>query len=193
MTSPELLLFTFFCSQPWLWSFQHAQFLESKLAELLWPCHVYFVHRLGYERASYHLHEIRKLKYGTASLEARQAGPLSTNETDFKEFYCGAIISPRSTGVCVHLKNFVWLWTLLVAVFKLLPSFLSWFYCYSFFISLEAIILSLCAHEYSVSTNHTPDADAPVTCDAITSLTNLTILWSHRSCVSLNSLPCPLG
>mmetsp|Transcript_43032 Transcript_43032/g.80652 ORF Transcript_43032/g.80652 Transcript_43032/m.80652 type:complete len:309 (-) Transcript_43032:280-1206(-) len=53
---------------------------------------------LGYERASYHLHEIRKLKYGTASLEARQAGPLSTNETDFKEFYCGAIISPRSTG-----------------------------------------------------------------------------------------------
>jgi len=54
----------------------------------------------GYDRASHHLRAIRRLRYGTASPEARPLGALAHDghAADFQEFYCGPVLSDHSSG-----------------------------------------------------------------------------------------------
>lgn len=51
----------------------------------------------GYERASHHLHAIRKLRYGERNPEAHNFGPFHA-ESDFQEFYCGAVLADHTSG-----------------------------------------------------------------------------------------------
>jgi len=53
---------------------------------------------LGYDHASRHLLEVRRVRYGKNSVEAKFSGPLAA-DCDWKEFYCGAVLSDNSTGV----------------------------------------------------------------------------------------------
>lgn len=52
----------------------------------------------GYERASHHLHAMRRLRYGENHPEARNVGPLTDPNCDFQEFYCGVVLADRTTG-----------------------------------------------------------------------------------------------
>ena len=80
---------------------RHIQPIQQPAYRLLTSRNVLRCSREGYERASHHLRSIRRLKYGSASPEAHPLGALASHiGNDFEEFYCGAVLSKNTTGVC---------------------------------------------------------------------------------------------